>query len=141
MGRQLRNGSPLRGSLVWVARHPRDYDLSLALAHIDVSATYLPRPGPPDRQILLTMIVYHYISILVFITDSPGQTMPPQPSPTEWTLAWPSVGNNLAEYPPMNPISGTELTEIFTQVNRWIPLVRVSAIRRSELDPKVRYRN
>src|ERR1700733_10607263 len=45
MGQQLRDGNPLRGSMVWVARHPRDYDLSIALGRIDVSSTPVPRPG------------------------------------------------------------------------------------------------
>jgi hypothetical protein len=63
MGQQLHAGEPLSGSMVWVARHPRDYDLSIALVHIDVSSTPVPKPGAPDRQVLLVDIVYHYISI------------------------------------------------------------------------------
>jgi hypothetical protein len=97
MGQQLRGVNPLRGSVVWVARHPRDYDLSIALGQIDVSATPVPEPGPADRRILLTSIVYHYISILVFITNSPGRAWPPPLSPTQWTRVWPPFSQ--VEYP------------------------------------------
>jgi hypothetical protein len=51
MGKILREGSPLRSSLVWAARHPRDYDISIGLAQLDVSATFVPRPGPADRRV------------------------------------------------------------------------------------------
>jgi hypothetical protein len=139
MGQQLRDGNPLRGSMVWVVRHPRDYDLSIALAHIDVSSTPVPQPGPPDRQVLLVDIVYHYISIFIFITDSPGQVGPPL-SPTQWTLLWPPSGPGLVEYPPLSSVSGTELTELFTRPGRWIPAAHVP-IRRSGLAPSVRHRN
>lgn len=140
MGQALRQGNPLRGSVVLLARNPRDYDISLGLEQIDVSATPVVIPGPPDRRVLMVAIVYHHISILVFIADSPGQTWP-QLLPTQWTLAWPLFGLGLLEYPPMRPVTGTELTEIFTQPGRWMPPVRTSAIRHWESDPKVRYRN
>lgn len=139
MGQQLRRGNPLRGSVVWVARHPRDYDMSIGLAHIDVSATPIPRPGPPDRQVLLVAIVYHYVSFLVFITDSPGQTGP-VPPPQQWTLVWPLFGLGLVEYPPMSTVSGTELTEIFTKLGRWIPPIHVP-VRQSGQGSAVRHRN
>jgi hypothetical protein len=77
MGQHLAAGTPLRGSLVWLARHPRDYDLSLGLAHINVSSTPIPQPGQPDRQIALVSIVYHWVTFLIFITDRPGQQPPP----------------------------------------------------------------
>jgi len=140
MGQMLREGAPLRGSLVWVARHPRDYDISLGLAQIDVSATPVARPGPPDRRVLMVAITYHYMSILVFIADSKGQAWP-QLSPTQWVLAWPAFGIGMVEFPPMSAVTGSELTEIFTHPGRWIPPVQVSAIRDSDLDPEIRYRN
>ena len=64
---------------------PRDYDLSLALTHIDVSSA----PGRPVRQIAFTAIVYHQVTFLVFITDSPGQQPPPLPL-DRWTRLWPA---------------------------------------------------
>lgn len=140
MGQVLRAGSSLRGSFVWAARNRRDYDISIGLAHIDVSATPIPRPGPPDRQVLLVAIVYHHISFFVFITDSPGEALPPKLSPVRWTLVCPLFSLGPAEYPPMSSVSGTELTELFTRPGRWIPPVQVS-IRRSGLTPKVRRRN
>ncbi len=139
MGRRLHDGDVLRDSIVWVARHPRDYDLSIALAHLDVSSTPVPRLGPPDRQVLLVDIVYHYMSIFVFITDSPGQAWPPPLSPSQWARVWP-LSSGLVEYPPLSSINGTELTEIFTKPGRWIPPVQVP-IRRSGLAPNVRQRN
>jgi hypothetical protein len=140
MGQVLREGSPLPGSLVWIARHPDDYDISLGLEQIDVSATPVARPGPPDRRVLMVAITYHYMSILVFIADSRGQVWP-QLSPTKWALVWPTFGLGLFEFPPMSAVTGTELTEIFTKPGRWIPPVQVSGIRDSELEPEVRYRN
>jgi len=73
MFQSLRAGQPLRGSLVWVARNRADYDVGLALEQMDVSAKPVPRPGSADRRVLLVEIIYHYITILVFIADSPGQ--------------------------------------------------------------------
>jgi hypothetical protein len=139
MGQRLHAGSPLRGSGVWIARHPRDYDLSIALAQIDVSATPIPRPGPPDRRILLTSIVYHNISFLVFITDPPGQVWPPPLSPAQWTRVWPSFGQ--VEYPPMSSVRGTELTEIFTRLGRWMPPVNVPIVHLPDSTPEIRHRN
>jgi hypothetical protein len=140
MGQQLRHGNPLRGSLVWVGRHPQDYDISIGLAQIDVSATPVPQPGPPDRQVLLVSIVYHYVSILVFITNSPGQAWPPL-SLTQWMRVWPSFGLGVVEYPPISSVNGTELTEIFTHPGRWMPPVHVPIVRRPDSTPEVRYKN
>jgi hypothetical protein len=139
MGQRLRKNSPLRGSVVWIGRHPRDYDLSIALEQIDVSATPIPEPGPPDRRILLTSIVYHYMSILVFITDSPGQAWHPPLSPMQWTRVWPPFGQ--IEYPSMSFVSGIELTEIFTQPGRWIPPVQVPIVHQPGSTPDIRHRN
>lgn len=140
MGQVLRAGAPLRGSFVWVGHNSRDYDISIGLEHIDISATPIPRPGPPDRQALLVTVIYHHITIFVFITGSPGETFPPRLSPTQWTLVWPLFKLGSIEYPPMTSVSGTELTELFTQPGRWIPPVHV-AIRRSNLPPNIRRRN
>jgi hypothetical protein len=130
MGKRLCAGSPLAGSQIWLARHPRDYDLAIALARMDVSATPMPRPGPPDRRVLLASIVYHRVSILVFITDSPGQ-LGPQPPLAQWVMSWPVLGLAGVEYPPVAPVKGSELTEIFTHPGRWIPPIRTAGIRRA----------
>jgi hypothetical protein len=133
MGQMLREGTPLRGSLVWAARHPRDYEISVGQAQLDVSATFVPRPGPADRRVLMVSIVYHYLNIFVFITDSPGQAGPPL-SPVQWILLWPAFGVGQVEFSPMRSVSGTELTEIFTRPGRWIRPVQVSAIRQNGLE-------
>jgi hypothetical protein len=138
MGQRLRAGQPLPHSLVWAARNLRDYDLSLALAQLDVSATLDPRPGPPDRRALLVAIVYHCVTILVFIADSARQSPPPLPL-AQWALLWPQLSGHV-EYPSIGSVSGPELTEVFTHPGRWIPPVRVP-IRRSILPPEVRHRS
>jgi hypothetical protein len=138
MAQEVRAGRPVRGSQVWAARNTRDSDIGVALARMDVSATPIPQPGPPDRRALMVEIVYHHISLLVFIGDSPGQTWP-QLSLVKWTLIWPSFG--VAEFPPMSSITKEERTELLTHPGRWIPPVHVSAIRQSDLPPVVRHRN
>ena len=137
MGQEVRRGRPVRGSQVWAARNTRDSDMGVALAQIDVSATPVPQPGPPDRRALIVEIVYHRISMLIFIADSAGQ-MWPQLSPVKWTLIWPSFG--VVEFPPMSSVTAEERTEILTHPGRWIPPVQV-AIRQSDLPPVVRRRN
>jgi hypothetical protein len=67
MGQEVREGRPVRGSQVWAARNTQDADMGVALAQLDVSATPVPQPGPPDRRALMVEIVYHYISLLVLI--------------------------------------------------------------------------
>ena len=138
MGQEIRAGRPVRGAQVWAARNTRDSDLGVALAQVDVSATLVPQPGPPDRRALMMGLVYHHMSVLVFIADSPGQTWP-QLSPVKWTLMWPSFG--MGEFPPMSPVTKEERTEIFSHPGRWIPPVQVWAVRQSGLPPVVRRRN
>jgi len=138
MGKRLRSGSPLRGAMVWAAGHPQDYDLGIGFAHIDISRTPDPQPGPPDRQILLVGIVYHFMTLLVYITDAPGQLPPPVP-PDGWQLIWPAFGP--VEFPPMRVVRGTEVREILTNHSRWLPLVNHSGIRRSLNPPQISHRN
>lgn len=138
MGIRLASGKPQRAAMVWAARHPRDYDLSIGLAHIDISSTPHPRPGPPDRQILLVGIVYHFMTLLAFITDSPDQQPPPIPF-DGWTLVWPAFG--VVEFPPMRIVPGNEVTEILANHNRWLPMVNVAGIRRSPEPPRTSHRN
>ncbi len=125
MGQQLRCGEPLPYAQVWLCRNRQDYEISIALAQLDVSATPDARPGPPDRRALLGSIVYHHFSLLTFISDSPEQAWPRLPL-HQWTLLWPVLGLRQPEYPPLSTVSGTELTEIFTHPGRWIPPVRAS---------------
>lgn len=138
MGTRLRSGKPLRGGMVWAARHPRDYDLSIGLVHIDISNTPVPQPGPPDRQILLVAIVYHFMTLLVFVTDSPGQAPPPIPL-DGWTLIWPAF--ETVEFAPMRAVPGNEVTEIMMNHGKWLPMVHVPGIRRSTEPPRVVHRN
>ncbi len=139
MFQSLRAGQPLRGSLVWVARNHADYDVGLALEQVDVSATPIPRPGAADRRVLLVEIVYHYITILVLIADSPGQAWPPL-SPAAWTMVWPALGNSTVYYPPPSSVRGPDIEEILTKPDRWIPPIH-STIRRLGQPPVVRHRN
>lgn len=127
MGQQLSLRKSLPYSQVWLCQHPRDYDISIALAQVDVSATQVARPGPPDRRALLAAIVYHHFSILTFTADSPEQAWPRLPL-HQWTLLWPVLGLRRPEFPSMRTVSGPELTEIFTHPGRWIPPVRGSGV-------------
>ena len=138
MGQQLASGFPLRGSLVWMARHPRDYDLSVGLAHINVSKTSVPQPGEPDSQIALVSIVYHRVCFLSFIADQPGQQPPPLPL-DRWSLLWPT--RCPLEYSPSATLDGNELTRTMTEYGHWLPPVQVTAFRRSLVPPQVRHRN
>ncbi len=138
MGRQLRSGSPLRGAMVWAARHPQDYDLGIGFVHIDISRTPDPQPGPPDRQVLLVGIVYHFMTVLVYITDAPGQLPPPIPL-DGWQLIWPAFGP--VEFPPMRVVHGTEVREILTNHSAWLPLVNHKGIRRLLEPPQISHRN
>jgi hypothetical protein len=137
MGRHLAEGKPLRGGLVWMARHPRDYDLALALALIDVSSTFAPRQDDPVRQIAFTAIVYHWVTFLVFITDSPGLQAPP-PQIDRWTRLWPAWSG--VDYPPPTLTDGNELTRTMSD-QRWMPTVSVSGVRASPVPPKIQHCN
>jgi hypothetical protein len=138
MGKQLRSGQPLRGVIVWAARHPRDYDLSIALAHIEISATPVARPGPADRRVLLVAIVYHYMTLLVFIPSDPSQ-VPPPVQLDGWTLIWPAFTS--VEYPPMRTVDGNELTRTLADHSGWLPMVYHAGIRRTSEPPTVKRRN
>ena len=137
MGRHLAEGKPIRGGLVWMARHPRDYDLALARAHIDVSSIFAPRQDDPVRQIAFTAILYHQVTFLVFITDAPGLQAPPLQI-DRWTRLWPAWG--AVDYPPPTLTDGNELTRTMTDY-RWMPIVSVSGIRPSPVPPEIRHRN
>jgi hypothetical protein len=138
MGRQLAASTPLRGGLVWLARHPRDYDLSIGLVHINVSSTPVPRPGEQYSQIALVSIVYHWVTFMTFITDRPGQQPPPLPL-DRWSLLWPV--REPVEYPPLAVVNGHELTRTMVEHGHWMPPVQAAAIRRSLIPPQVRHRN
>jgi hypothetical protein len=138
MGEQLRSGSPIRGAMVWAARNADDYDLGIGLAHLDISDTPIPRPGPADRQMLLTEIIYHYMTLFVFIPEVPGKGAPPL-QPDAWTMIWPALTQ--VEYPPMRAVSGPELTRTLAYHGGWLPMVQASDIRRSDATPQVFHRN
>jgi hypothetical protein len=129
MGQEVRVGRPVRGSQVWAARNTRDSGMGIALAQIDVSATPVPQPGPPDRRALMM-----------------GDRLPPHQHadpcrrftradvasalPGEVDTVWPTFG--AAEFPPLSPITADERTEILIHTGRWIPPVHVpghSAVR------------
>lgn len=138
MGSRLRAGAPLRSAMVWVARHPRDYDLSIGLAHIEVSATPIPEPGPADRRVLLVAIVYHFITVLIYIVDGPGQMPPPIPL-DGWLLVCPAFDS--VDFSPLRVVAGNEVTEILTNHSRWLPMIRISDFRRSNAPPRITHRN
>ncbi len=122
MGQRLRTGKLLLGALVWAARNSGNFELSISHAQMDVSNTPVARPGDPSRRVLLTIVVYHYLTLLIFITDSPGQQVAPPIRFDLWSRLWPVSGSTV-EYPPMLAISGHEVTATLTEPRRWIPFV------------------
>jgi hypothetical protein len=126
MGQRLRSRKPFRGSIVWTARHPNDYMLSIGKGTIEISGTPTVRPGDKSRFVMLTAITYHYLTLLTFITDTPGQVSPPIPI-KQWSLIWPPSGRTV-EYPPMEPLTGSQLTSTFTDLSKWLPHVQPSAL-------------
>jgi len=76
MGQQLRDGSLLRGSVVWAARNAVDFWPATAQAHATIGATPRPVPGEQDRHALLTMIVWRHLTLMVFIAGDHGNLPP-----------------------------------------------------------------
>jgi hypothetical protein len=138
MGGRLQSGQLIRGAMVWVGRHPRDYDLGIGSAHIEVSMTPDPRPGPADRHILLAAIVYHLVTLLVYVVDGSGQMPLPVP-PDGWALFAPAFG--VVEFPPSRAVTGNEITNLLTVHSHWLPMVNVAQIRRAAGQPQIIHRS
>jgi hypothetical protein len=134
MGQRLRSGKLLRGSTVWAARNVADFELGMAQGQMDVSNTPIVRPSDPFRRVLLTAIVYHFLTLLVFIPDSPGRQVAPVFRIDLWSRIWPVSGSTF-EYPPMLAIDGPELTATLAEPGRWIPPVRFTGVRRHLATP------
>lgn len=123
----LSEGKPPRGSCVWAARHPRDYDLSTAGACMEIADSPQPQPGDPFWVARLTSFVYHQVSFLVFTPERPGRPLPGLLRPERWTRIWPAASP--PDYPPLEAVNGSELTATFMSVTRWLPAVHAKAIR------------
>ncbi len=131
MGQRLRSGKlPVWLNSLGGAKH-WNFDLAIAQGQIDVSGTPIVRPGDPFRRVLLTMIIYNFLTFLVFITDSPGQQVEPSFRLDLWSRTWPVSGSTV-EYPPMLAIDGHELTATLAEPGRWIPPVRFARVRRHQ---------
>jgi hypothetical protein len=124
----LAAGKLPRGSCVWAARHPRDYDLATAQACMEIADSPVPEPGDPSWVARLTSFVYHQLSFLVFTPERPGRPLPAPFRPEQWTLIWPATSP--PDYPPLEVINGSELTATFMSVFSWLPAVHAQAIRR-----------
>jgi hypothetical protein len=131
MGQRLRSGKLLLGSLVWATRNARDFGLSIAQAQMDVSNTPIVRPGDPYRRVLLTAIAHHFLTFLVFITDSPGMQVAPAIRFDLWSRIWPISGSTV-EYPPILAVNSLELTATLAKPDRWMPPVLFSRVRRHQ---------
>ncbi len=142
MGRHLHDGLPLRGSVVWAARNDRDYSPGTALAGASIGAGPRPVPGEKERYALLTMIVYRYLTLLVFIGGDHGDLPPVVPPPLlldRWARIWPVTG--AADYPPSIALDATELTRTMVDQRAWYPLSPIEVFHRSPFAPKVINRN
>jgi hypothetical protein len=125
---ELAAGKLPRGSCVWAARHPLDYDLATAEACLQIAGSPVPEPGDPFWVARLTSFVYHQVSFLVFTPERPGRPLPGPFRPERWTLIWPATSP--PDYPPLEAINGSELTATFMSVMSWLPAVHAQAIRR-----------
>jgi hypothetical protein len=117
MRQRLRQGAPLRASLVWAARHPEDYLLSFGSARLWIGSTPTPAKGEAGRYVLLTSITFRYLTLLVLITD--GQVLPPRLDITRWDLMWPVSGE--ISFPPPVAATGSEVTKRITNHEDWLP--------------------
>jgi hypothetical protein len=138
MGQRLRQDDTLRGCLVWIARHPADFGLSIASAHVEIGAAPKPVPGETDRHAMLTAITYHYVTFLAFITDSPG-LLPPPVDLARWCLLWPVTGD--VDFPPSVPADAADLRRMLLDHRRWLPLSELDTFHRSPFPPQLRQRN
>jgi hypothetical protein len=121
MGRAILDGGTIRGAVVWAARHPADYMLLTAVAHSAIGATEQPEPGEYLRFAVITVITFHYLSLLVFIPGPGGPHVAPTPPPyppDKWTLIWPV--RRQPEYPPLATIDARELERAVTDYSRWL---------------------
>jgi hypothetical protein len=123
----LAAGKLPRGSCVWAARHPRDYELSTAGAVMEIAGSPVPEPGDAVWVARLTSFVYHQVSFLVFTPQRPGRPLPGSLRPERWTRIWPATSP--PDFPPLEAINGTELTATFMSITSWLPAVHVQGIR------------
>ena len=126
MGQRLRQGAPVRGSLVWAARHPADFMLSIALVHLLVGRSRKPVPGEVDRHVMLTAITYHYVTFLILLTSTP--MMPPPMSFDHWCRIWPVTGS--VSFPPLAPVESSDLTSRLLDHSDWLPSSQVETFSR-----------
>lgn len=142
MGRRLHDGLPLRGSMVWAARNDRDYWPETALVIASIGAGPHPLPGEKERLGLLVMIVYRYLTLVVFIGGDHGDLPPVVPPPLlldRWTRIWPVTGP--MEYPPSVALGSAELTRTMVDQRAWYPLSPIGVFHRSPFAPQVINRN
>jgi hypothetical protein len=142
MGQRLRDGSPLRGGLVWAAQNATDYWPATALAQIAIGATPNPLPAEQYRHALLTAVVYRYVTFLVFIGGDPGELLavnPPGVKLDRWALIWPASGSG--EYPPLARVDGADLTRTMVDHHISYPLSNIWGFQRSPFPPQASHRN
>lgn len=128
MGDLLRQGAAIRGSAVRAARNDADFGVQVREAHIEISDTFVVRPGDPYRLALITAITWHYLTLLVYISDTPGRIGPHLPL-DRWSVVWPCAASGL-DYPPMSTVTQEELNAVLSDHHSWLPVVRHSGVRR-----------
>lgn len=142
IGRWLRDGLPVRGSVVWAGSNERDFWPGMALVQASIGASPHPVPGERQRHALLMMIVYRYLSLLVFIGGDHGELVPVVPPPVplnRWVLIWPGAG--AAGYPPDQALDADELTRTMVDHSAWYPLSPINVFERSPFPPQTINRN
>jgi len=128
MGDLLRQGAAIRGSVVWAAKSEADFGVQVREAHIEISDTFVVRPGDPYRLALIAAITWHYLTLLVYISDTPGKLGPQLPL-DRWSVVWPCAASGF-DYPPMSPVTQEELNAVVSDHRSWLPVVGHAGVRR-----------
>jgi hypothetical protein len=128
VGAWLREGKPVRGSIVWVARNEQDLDAQIRHALIELSDTAVVRPGDSSRLAFICAITWHYLTLLVYL-GTPGRLGPQLPF-DRWTPVSPCSPSGI-EYPPIQEVSRAELDSRLSDQRYWLPVVHHLGVRSS----------
>jgi hypothetical protein len=110
MGTRLRDGNILPGSMVWLARTRDDFGIQFRHATISISPTPVVMADDPENLSLLLGVSWFYLTVLIYIPDVPGRTQGPTLPFDRWVSLQPCGGAGGIEYPPMVPLSASELS-------------------------------
>jgi hypothetical protein len=128
MGTRLRDGDLVQGSRVWLARTQDDLGIQFRQHTISISPTDVVMPDDPESQCLLLGVSWFHLTLLVYIPEVPGRTDGPILPFDRWTSVQPCGGASGIEYPPMVPLSISELVATLSG-QWWLQPVRNRGVR------------